>query len=308
MAKIGSGSYGEVFSPVNPRQDDVVYKIVPLDKKAGKHKVSQSSKSILSDLLITKCLHNLRYSFEKAPNYCENFPNIKRLSYVYSEADHLLTSDKSYKGRRKYSNYKYMIYEMIDGGITLSSVKALSPKEGIGICAQLLAAFTVAEVSLQFEHRDLHLSNILLSLTEERVLKYKVDNKPFEIPIFRWKVMIIDFTFARISIDDETAVFSDLSNLALNKLKVESLLQVYEKQKELCKGSWDKFYAKTNISWLEYAIGEVIKRIENYGRKTTGALDSLALSEYYRVLRSWKETISRYESSVSFAIATNLLD
>ncbi|RWS23574.1 alpha/beta hydrolase-like protein [Leptotrombidium deliense] len=294
MSKVGVGSYSEVYSAINDNREKLVYKIIPVENKSGTNKISQKSKSALSDLIITKTLNSLRSgSFEQASHYCENFTNLRGLNYVTSEVDRLQCDGNAQKENyRRKSSYKYLICEMADDGITLHNKKSLTPKEGIAICAQILAAFSVAESAVQFEHRDFHTNNILLTLTETPSLKYKLNNHTFEIPVYKWKVTIIDFTFSRLTVGKEdTPIYTDLQKLKISGLKNSSLFRVYDLQRKALKGNWDHYNPKTNIYWVEFVVKEVLKRVDNYW-SSVGVHSKCITSDFYQMLQSWKDTIS----------------
>ena len=64
---------------------------------------------------------------------------------------------------------------------------------------QLVATLAAAEISLQFEHRDLHWGNILIGKTDETQSLYiLVDDKEYVIQSHGHTVSIIDFTMSRL--------------------------------------------------------------------------------------------------------------
>lgn len=75
-----------------------------------------------------------------------------------------------------------------------------------------LIFLTVAECSLEFEHRDLHWGNILIMDTKEKVLKYEISGKKFTVKSEGVRATIIDFTLSRLTCRREGCViFNDLS-------------------------------------------------------------------------------------------------
>ena len=57
--------------------------------------------------------------------------------------------------------------------------------------------FTVAETTLEFEHRDLHWGNILVSKTTNSCQSFVLDGQNFEIATDGVVATIIDFTLSR---------------------------------------------------------------------------------------------------------------
>jgi len=69
----------------------------------------------------------------------------------------------------------------------------------------------VAEEQFQFEHRDLHWGNILISTTDDANAIYKLNGNVIKIPTHGVKVTIIDYTLSRM-IFDGCCLYNDLSN------------------------------------------------------------------------------------------------
>lgn len=77
----------------------------------------------------------------------------------------------------------------------------LNSAEAEAILKQIIVSLAIAEECFLFEHRDLHLGNILVHNTEEESLPYVFRGKPFLLESNGVVVSIIDFTFSRI-VDD----------------------------------------------------------------------------------------------------------
>lgn len=66
-------------------------------------------------------------------------------------------------------------------------------------------------MSLQFEHRDLHWGNILITKVEKnKKIPYILHGHKIEVPSEGVEVTIIDFTLSRIT-SDGVCIFNDLS-------------------------------------------------------------------------------------------------
>lgn len=68
----------------------------------------------------------------------------------------------------------------------------------------------VAEVKFDFEHRDLHWGNILVSRTTQKFAEYRVDGKILKIPTCGVKATIIDYTLSRM-VYDGAVLFDNLA-------------------------------------------------------------------------------------------------
>lgn len=60
-------------------------------------------------------------------------------------------------------------------------------------------SLAVAERSLNFEHRDLHWGNVLVSQTKLKSLKYVIDGRTVNVATNGVKVAVIDFTLSRLT-------------------------------------------------------------------------------------------------------------
>ncbi|CAL1263983.1 unnamed protein product [Larinioides sclopetarius] len=98
----------------------------------------------------------------------------------YPEAQSYLTIESSYCGQ------------------PLSMQHLQNAWVGVTIMSQLVAALAAAEAAYNFEHRDLHLANILVQNTSAATLKYTVHNQHFSIQTVGVHAYIIDFTLSRI--------------------------------------------------------------------------------------------------------------
>ncbi len=71
----------------------------------------------------------------------------------------------------------------------------------LSVLQQITIGLAIAEVVFEFEHRDLHISNILLKETEkEKEIKFIYKSLYYSIKSLGFEAMIIDTTFSRIKI------------------------------------------------------------------------------------------------------------
>ncbi len=59
-------------------------------------------------------------------------------------------------------------------------------------------ALAVAEESLEFEHRDLHIGNILVKETKEPTVLYNLNGFEVTLNTFGVQIFVIDFTNSRL--------------------------------------------------------------------------------------------------------------
>ena len=60
--------------------------------------------------------------------------------------------------------------------------------------------------AIEFEHRDLHISNILLRKTSQKLLHIKLYGKKYTIATHGIKATIIDYTLSRIKQGDHNSI------------------------------------------------------------------------------------------------------
>ncbi|XP_036355128.1 serine/threonine-protein kinase haspin-like [Octopus sinensis] len=107
-------------------------------------------------------------------------------------------------------------------------------QEQYEVLVQLALSLAIAESAFEFEHRDLHIANVLIS-REEGVwgdLKLNSSDLTWFISDHSIKTTIIDYTLSRITFDG-LAVFCDLGNEEDIFLGSEDVLQfeVYRRMK-----------------------------------------------------------------------------
>lgn len=91
----------------------------------------------------------------------------------------------------------------------------------------------VAESEVEFEHRDLHWGNILLTKTQKDTrLKYLLDGKTVTIDSGGVSVAIIDFTLSRMTCND-VCFYNDLSlDPELFTAKGDYQFDIYRKMRQ----------------------------------------------------------------------------
>ena len=67
------------------------------------------------------------------------------------------------------------------------------------VLQQVVMSLAVAEIALQFEHRDLHWGNVLVKNTKQKYVTYRLDGQEYKFETCGVHVAIIDFTLSRLS-------------------------------------------------------------------------------------------------------------
>lgn len=123
---------------------------------------------------------------------------------------------------------------------------------------QVAHSLAVAENKFQFEHRDLHWGNVLISPTTDKTITFMLDGKATDIPTHGVKATIIDYTLSRI-VYKNICLYQDL---AADPLLFEAVgdyqFDIYRQMQTHTEDSWERYEPYTNILWLHYLIDKMI--------------------------------------------------
>jgi len=126
-------------------------------------------------------------------------------------------------------------------------------------------SLAVAEKALQFEHRDLHLGNVLVETTEKENIEFIIDGvDDLVIPSEGIKANIIDFTLSRGVAYGVTA-FCDLSKDEgmFDQDSDDFQFRVYDLMREVNKNNWESFEPKSNVFWLKYLLEKLSQKVKH---------------------------------------------
>ncbi|KMQ96020.1 serine threonine-protein kinase haspin-like protein [Lasius niger] len=187
--KIGEGVYGEVFLHEYLDKKSVI-KIIPIEgEKLVNGEPQKKFNEILSEIVIAKELDNLRLNtMYKTSGFVEvrsikcimgKYP--EKLVELWNTYDDNKTSDNDCPSMFDESQL-YIALELCDGGEDLEAFVFQTAEEACALFLQTALALAVAEKALEFEHRDLHWGNVLISRTKEPYVCYNLDGKEIRLP------------------------------------------------------------------------------------------------------------------------------
>ncbi|KAJ3683895.1 hypothetical protein LUZ60_014122 [Juncus effusus] len=288
IRKLGEGTYGEAF-----RVGPTVFKIVPIDGNTLVNgEIQKKSEEVLEEVLLSLTLNNLR---GEGNNSCTGFIESKDFKVCKGAYDVALIkawenwdtengSENDHPNEFK-DDQCYIIFVLADGGKDLESFVLFDYNEARSLLLQVTASLAVAETACEFEHRDLHWGNILLSRDERENMSFILEGERMEALTFGLTISIIDFTLSRINTGN-AILFLDLSaDPALfegPKRDIQS--ETYRKMKKVTEDCWDGSFPKTNVLWLVYLVDILLL---NKSFKRTKADE--------RELRSFKKRLNSYE-------------
>lgn len=141
----------------------------------------------------------------------------------------------------------------------------LPPDQVLSVCLQVTMALAVAEAVYQFEHRDLHICNLLVKQTKKSVVSFKLRSTVYTVPSYGVKAIIIDVTYSRLAfgIPNGQIFFSDLSskmnNLEPSTSDTDRQNVAYKTMYQLVGDKhWGEWHPATNLIWLQYLFEEVL--------------------------------------------------
>ena len=150
--------------------------------------------------------------------------------------------------------------------------------------AQVVLALAVAEKALQFEHRDLHWGNVLITrlpYTDSTAQCHMEGMALSAVSII--SVSIIDFSLSRIS-KDWCSMFYDLSkDFTLFEFKGDYVFDIYRNMRQEHNNSWKEYHPYTNVLWLHYFVDKLL-RYPKYP-------DS-SINEHHRIISHFKTFLS----------------
>ncbi|CAD1468461.1 unnamed protein product, partial [Heterotrigona itama] len=266
--KIGEGVYGEVFLYEYEDEKSVI-KIIPIEGSDYVNGEPQKKfHEILSEIVIAMELYNLRFNTGYNTDGFVEVKNIKCIKGKYPER--LIELWNIYDEEKHSDNdcpsmfndeQLYIILELGHGGQDLEAFVFNTAEEAHILFIQAALALAVAEKAIEFEHRDLHWGNILISSTNENYIHYKIGQKNIELISKGVKVSIIDFTFSRVKYQG-CSVFNDLAlDPTLFTAQGEYQFEIYRLMRDRVKNNWQTFEPYTNILWLHYTLDKMITAV-----------------------------------------------
>ncbi|XP_019054940.1 PREDICTED: serine/threonine-protein kinase haspin homolog isoform X2 [Nelumbo nucifera] len=246
IIKIGEGTYGEAF-----KVGATVCKIVPIDGDFRVNgEVQKVSAELLEEVLLCQTLNRLRRHDGHVSNASTAFIetlNLKVCQGVYDASlirawedwDEEHGSENDHPGKFP-EKQCYVVFVLEHGGKDLESFVLLNFDEARSLLVQVAAALAVAEAAYEFEHRDLHWGNILLTRKDDETVEFTLEGRRMSARTFGLSISIIDFTLSRMN-NGEAVLFLDLSSdpLLFEGPKGDQQAETYRKMKEVTQECWE---------------------------------------------------------------------
>ncbi|KAJ2493337.1 hypothetical protein IWW37_000621 [Coemansia sp. RSA 2050] len=180
-------------------------------------------------------------------------------------------------------NQLFAVFVLEMGGETLENATVSTWKEARSIIRQLALSMALAERHNQFEHRDLHWGNIMVTRSNSNLTFLyqlpptgaRLKSALMSIPSYKVRCTIIDYTLSRLHIDNDAsdaaankpANYDPAKNVFYVALKDEALFQgqgdiqydVYRQMRQCSKNDWEGFHPHTNVLWLSYTLLKILE-------------------------------------------------
>ncbi|KAK7011043.1 serine/threonine-protein kinase haspin, partial [Biomphalaria glabrata] len=305
--KIGEGVYGEVFKTYIDNES-MALKIIPIEGDIVVNDCPQKKfEEILPEIVIAQELSNLALNeSSRTVNFCQ----VRRISCVKGEFPKILLdkwdeyalkkSTENDRPDKFTSEQLFIMFEFYNGGCALEKFKFGYPLEIFSTLRQVVFALAVAEESLEFEHRDLHIGNILVKPCLQDTVSFKVLGIEHQFPTESVMATIIDFTISRLK-KDGCAVFCDVaSDDGLFEGTGDFQFDVYRDMKKENGNDWQKFTPRTNIMWVNYLCQKLMITLKK--RKDNSRL----VRSMKKKLQDVLDVVLQYDSCLQLTLETEL--
>ncbi|XP_055353097.1 uncharacterized protein LOC129599006 [Paramacrobiotus metropolitanus] len=179
------------------------------------------------------------------------------------------------------------------GGADLEKFELVHVRQILSVVLQITIGLTVAEAALNFEHRDTHLSNVLVMATDAEEIRFKCENIRYAVATHGVHATLIDCTLSRID-TGQGEVYKNLSDdpaLFTGSVK-DPQSEVYRAMKRATNDDWKTFCPKTNVIWVEYVVSSLVKM---YKKKLASATELADVAAKTKILQM-KKALSKAQS------------
>uniref|UniRef100_A0A1J3CVP1 non-specific serine/threonine protein kinase n=1 Tax=Noccaea caerulescens TaxID=107243 RepID=A0A1J3CVP1_NOCCA len=297
IVKIGEGTYGEAF-----RAGLSVCKIVPIDGDFRVNgEIQKRADELLEEVILSWTLNQLRECETEANNLCPTFIKTQDIKVCQGPYDPILIKaweewDAQHGSENDHPDFPekqcYVMFVLEHGGKDLESFVLLNFDEARSLLVQVTVGLAVAEAAFEFEHRDLHWGNILLSRNNSSTLPFILEGKQIFIKTFGMQISIIDFTLSRIN-TGERILFLDLTSdpYLFKGPKGDKQSETYRKMKAVTKDYWEGSFARTNVLWLIYLVDLLLTK-KSFERSSKDERELRSLKKRMEKYKSTKEAVS----------------
>ncbi|VDM45339.1 unnamed protein product [Toxocara canis] len=268
--KLGEGTYGEVFTAKH-KGEPVAIKIIPAGGAVKVNDEPQNSfRDVQLELIVSKELAELKV--EENGYRTEGFIQLitscvcmgrypKELLCAWDEYN-IDEKSENDDPRMFPANQCYLILACEQGGSDLENYEVKSINQAYSIITQVITALAVAEDRLCYEHRDLHVGNVLVSECDDRFREELIAFHKVRVSTYGVSVKVIDFTCSRMRKGSSTIFLNLANDKALFEGKGDLQFDIYRLMKKANRNNWARFNPKTNVMWIVYLTRYINAKLE----------------------------------------------
>ncbi|KAJ6217858.1 hypothetical protein RDWZM_009015 [Blomia tropicalis] len=278
---LDSGTYSHVIKAFDKSLGNVpiVFKIIKVIQRELCYRMTKISlngfelySETFQEIVIVKMLSKLHQTIcdEAGYEYCTHaYPRLYRTRVVHGDIPNYFLIgkyDETYSKVKPIEHFKetigvpreHLVLVMKYGGQSLwdllqaTDSNRLMADQLISICYQITMALWVAEAVLQFEHRDLHMCNVLVKRTKKASIEYKYRSNKYRVKSYGIKICLIDNTFSRIAmagVPYYTNLSARLRDM-VHKTEPEEHEVAYAEMYRLIGDCWRDWFPITNLIWM----------------------------------------------------------
>ncbi|KAL3187862.1 hypothetical protein MRX96_000483 [Rhipicephalus microplus] len=265
--KLGEGCTADVYLIQRLSGEESAVKVIPLRNKRDEYsELPMPLASIIAEGILTRELSNLRFGHLNQPS---SFIKLKGMYFVQGTYHPILAqswTEYSLKYGSSNSNPSYfeetqlyMVMEFENGGNTLERFKGTIVQME-SIILQVACSLAVAELELEFEHRDLHGDNVLVARTKDDYVEFMLNGRKILVRTAGVNASIIDYTMARIRKGANVVCSAVPSDTVLAKDTGSSQNDV-DHTKNKNRPNLEHYEPHTNVEWLSYLLRRLIIKL-----------------------------------------------
>ncbi|CAN8006107.1 unnamed protein product [Ixodes pacificus] len=296
--KIAEGTHSDIFR-IDTIEGTSILKVISLEF------IVKYWDALFAEALISLELGKLR---KRADFHTSGFANTKRIFCLFDRYPReLVQAWKDYTSWKRTDHQHgpgeleiaqpYMVFHSIYAGIPLTQVKVETTLQLRSILQQVALSLAVAEAALQFEHRDLSLSHVLVDETQFQLAQYCISGKSIFVNTWGVAATIIDFAAARIrECKTGQVIFSNLLHGRPCESRHSNVYSIYNEIGNLTRGNWSGYYPRTNVACLAHLTDQLYQAYQEKFLRVTALMEVEAWTE----IRNWRLSLPKYHSVEDF--------
>jgi len=270
----------------------LVFKIIPIGGKQLTNEVQQPTLTdAYQEICITKNLSDLRktngchFIKLRGAGICKGPYPRKLLTewdiFAHEKNNNSLNDRPSSFAREQL----YAVLILNFGGKDLENIRLRNIQQAQSLIFQTCFSLATAEERFKFEHRDLHLANLLICKTVNETLKYQCEGQTKVVKTWGIKCNIIDYTLSRLENDNEL-LYTKVPEVFFDR-HGDYMFEVCRKMRDLTESDWGRYCPKTNVLWIHHLVYRLLNWM-NYQERP--------LRVDKETLRNFKNRILEYDS------------